>query len=528
MNKRIITSSVLAASILSFGAVSCKEAGIPPSADVLIIDGTVYDGTGNKAFKGDIAIVADRIVYVGKAKRGIEKKCKAAKLIDAEGCIVSPGFIDPHNHIEKDVLKPGSEGTQSYLRMGVTTAIFGQCGGSQFPLSDFYEKVENGGVALNVASFTGHNTIRSEVMGQVNRLATDEEISRMKEVLRKDMEAGSLGLSTGLFYVPGCFSEKRETVELCRTAAEYNGIYTTHVRSETKYNGGVYASTLEALEIGREAGIPVNISHIKCLGRSVWGQSERIAALIEEYQSKGLKVSADQYPYLATGLSMSSAITPAWSRDGGVKGLRERLKDPATLAKIKAEMPELINERGGAEGIFISANAGEFTGMTLAEAAAKTGLDPINTALSIISNENLNPYVNTFGICDEDLEYYMKKDWVMTCTDGSYPKHPRASGTYALMIQKYVLEKKLISLERMIRRSSGQVAETYHIKDRGFIREGAFADLLVFRPEDIRANSTYRDAALLSTGFKSVIVNGAIAVENDVYQSTLSGRILRR
>lgn len=510
-----------------FGFSSCSRTPVPSSADILIKGGEVYDGSGNESVKADVIVSGERIVYLAPSRARIDKRCKALKVIDAEGYIVCPGFIDPHDHMESDAANLESRGVEGYLRMGVTTTIFGQCGTSRLPVKDFFKKLEDQGVGVNVASFCGHGSLRSAVMGSENRFATDDEILKMKELLRDEMEQGCLGLSTGLYYTPGCFCEKKEVVELCKTAAVYDGYYTTHIRNENKENLGVYGATKEALDIGREAGIPVNISHIKCLGKSVWHQSEKVANLIESYQAEGLKVTADQYPYLASGTSMASALTPSWSREGGTKGLRRRLENPRERARIKSEIPDLLYERGGAETVFMSARAGEYTGMTLAEAAEKMGKDPVDAIISFISELKLNPYVNTFIMCDEDVEYYMKKPWVMTCTDGSFGTHPRATGSYARMIQEYVLGKKVISLGRMIRRSSGQVAETYNLQDRGFIREGAFADILVFRPEDVKANSTFEDPRQMATGFKYVIVNGEVAVEDDLYQGTRSGKILR-
>ena len=224
---------------------------------------------------------------------------------------------------------------------------------------------------------------------------------------------------------------------------------------------------------------------------------------------------------------MSSALTPAWARDGGIKALRERMKDPVTLAKIKAEIPDMIYERGGAETIFISKRAGDFNGMTLAEATGKLGLtDPVDAVIELL--KTMSPYLNTFVANEEDLVNYMKRLWVMSCTDGSVGTHPRAAGSYAELIQTYVMQKKVLTLERFVRRSTGQVADTYHLAGRGYIKAGGYADINIFKPEEVRANASYANPMLLSTGFRNVIVNGQIAVENDQYTGALSGMVIRR
>lgn len=514
---------------LRFAALGTAMAAVPATAkpvdkvDLLIKGGTVYNGVDSTPMIADIAVKGDRIVYIGEAGSRITRKLKAVKTIEAAGYVVCPGFIDPHNHMESDLLK--DKAAESYLRMGVTSMITGMCGGSQYPVSKFFGTMEKQGIGVNVGSFTGHNTIRRNVMGEVDRFATDDEIAKMQQMICEEIDNGSMGLSTGLFYVPGCFSEEKEVVAIAQAMAPKGGIYTTHVRYENKDGIGLYNSIVEALEVGRKSGVPVNISHIKCLGRSVWHQSDKVIDVIEQYQKKGIRVTADQYPYLASGLAMSSALTPKWCRDGGTKGMRERFKDPEQLAKIKEELPSLIYERGGAETIFI-AKRSKFAGKTLLQAANELGMTPEDTIIELLSKES--PYLNTFIANEEDLTNYMKQPWVMTCSDGTYGTHPRACGSFAEKLEKYVVQKKVISLPEFIRKTTSLTAETYGLKDRGVIRIGAYADIVVFKPEEVRAKATYQEATLLAEGFKDVIVNGVVAVEDDVYTGTLSGKILRK
>lgn len=521
---KLVTSVAVFVTILFFTSACGPQ--VPAEGDILIAGGTLFDGSQADSYKADIVIRGEKIVYVGKAREDIKNWCPAGRVIDAEGYVVCPGFIDPHDHLESLLGNPETSGNEPYLRMGVTTVIPGMCGGSSFPIKDFFAKLETQGTGTNVASFTGHNDLRRQVMGSEARFATDEEIAQMQELLREDMREGSLGLSTGLYYVPGCFSETREVEALAKAMAPLGGIYTTHVRNENKEGLGLIGSIREALEIGRVGGVQVNISHIKCLGRSVWHRSDSVINLIESYQNQGMKVTADQYPYLASGLAMSSALTPAWSRDGGMKGFRSHLDDPGFLARLRAEIPDLIYERGGAETIFISRGAGEYDKMTLAEAAHRMHLSPVEAVITLLKDRS--PQLNTFIANEEDLVNYMKQPWVMSCTDGSFGSHPRAAGTYAELIQKYVVEKDVLTLARFIRRSTGQVADTYRLPNRGYIRKGCQADITIFKPEEVRANATYANPTELATGFKNVIVNGTVAVENDEYLGVLAGQVIRR
>ena len=509
--------------LLSFTAYGAQ---VPAKGDILIVGGTLYDGSDSPSYKADIIISGDKVVYVGAADPKIQKKCKAAKVINAEGYVVCPGFIDPHDHLESYLKNPKTKGNEPYLRMGVTTVIPGMCGGSQYPIRKFFATLEEQGIGTNVASFTGHGTIRERLMKSEARYATDEEIAKMQEMIRQEMKDGSLGLSTGLFYVPGCFSETREVEAIAAAMAPLGGIYTTHVRNENKDGIGLVASIREALEIGRVAGVQVNISHIKCLGRSTWHLSDSVINLIESYQKAGMTVTADQYPYLASGVGMASALTPAWSRDGGLKGFRSHLDDSEWMARLRAELPSLIYERGGAETIFLARKAGDYTRMTLAEAAAKMGLTPEEAIIEML--RTMSPSLNTFVMCDDDVENFMRQPWVLSCTDGSLGLHPRATGSYAVLIQDYVVKKGTISLDRFIRRSTGQVADTYRLPSRGYIRKGYNADIVIFKPEEVRANSTFADPKIYATGFKNVIVNGKVAIENDVYTGSLSGQVIRR
>ena len=520
MNRRYSTIAIW----LCIAAVLAGACQRPPkTADLLISGGLVYDGSEKAARRADIAVVGDKIVYVAPSRKDIAEKCAAKKHIEADGYVVCPGFIDPHDHLETYLKKQRTN--EAYLRMGVTTVISGQCGMSRYPISDYFKTLEEQGIGSNFASFVGHNTIRREVVGEEARTATPEEMEQMKEMVRQEMRDGCFGFSTGLAYVPGCFSDSTEVVELARASAEEGGIYSTHVRNENKFGLGLLGSIHEALEIGRVAGMPVNISHLKCMGQSVWHRADSVIAMIEDYQKMGMKVTGDQYPYLASGPDIASALTPPWSRDGGLSAFRERIKDPEMLARIRAEIPDLIYERGGEETIFIGNRSKLYPNMTLAEAAAKMNKSPEDAVIEILKTEC--PLLNTYGMCDEDVDKFMVQPWVMTCTDGLYGTHPRVTGTYAVMIKTYVLEKKLITLDRFIRRSTGQVADTYGLEGRGYIRKGAYADITIFKPEEVCPHSTPAEPSLFATGFKNVIVNGTVAVEDDVYTGELAGMIIR-
>ncbi len=491
--------------------------------DTLIRGGSVVDGTGAPATKADVGITGDRITFIGDAATA---NVQADRVIDAAGLIVAPGFIDPHTHADDDLFDPKRNANLAFLTQGVTTVFIGSDGRSRIPLGKALQQLQTQGIGTNVASFVGHNAIRQAVMGSVDVAPTAEQLEKMKALVRQGMIEGAIGLSTGLYYAPGSYAKTEEVIELAKVAAEFGGVYDTHQRDESSYTIGLLGSIEEVIRIGREARIPVHISHIKALGADVWGQSGKAIELINRARAAGLEVTANQYPYIASGTGLSAALLPRWAEAGGRAELLKRIDDPAIRARLIAEMEVNLKRRGGANSLLIRGGADRnLVGKRLDEIARVRGKSPVETALEIIKAGNAG--VTSFNMTESDIENFMRQPWVMTGSDGS-GGHPRKWGTYPRKIREYVLNRKVISMERMIQSSSLQVAETFHLKDRGKLAEGWFADVVVFDPKTITDRSTYDQPELQAEGLRFIFVNGKLAVDGGKYAGALSGRTLRR
>ena len=478
---------------------------------VLIKGGTIYDGSTNEPYKADIFIIGDKIVYIGDCS---DKK--ADKVINATGYIVTPGFIDPHSHTDNAMMKPETNSNECFLLQGITTTLTGMCGTSQFPIGKAMETMTRQGIGVNSGFFVGQGTLRRRVLGaDQDRDATPEEIEKMKEMLSEGMNEGAFGMSTGLTYLPGSLTPTEEIVELAKAMSEKGGIYTTHVRGEARLS-----SIEEAILIGKEANVQVNISHIKCAIGS-WGTADQTIELIEQAQKDGLYITADQYPYTASNTGLS-ALVPRWASIDGRPKLLERFDDPHVRPRLKAEMEEILERRGGADSVIVhNSHDAAYNGLTLEEIAKKMKLDPIDAAIELLKNGT--PTAIYFLMREDDVVTFMAKPWVMTCTDGSFGSHPRATGSYSTKISKYVNDRNILTLNEMIHGSTGMVAKTYGIESRGFIREGYYADILVFNPSQFKAHSSYAKPKEFSTGLKLVLVNGKVAVENSKYTGVLAG-----
>ncbi len=491
--------------------------------DILIRGGDVIDGAGTDAIKADVGVAGDRIVFVGDAAK---ENLQAGRVIDATGLIVAPGFIDPHTHADEDLFDPKRAANLHYLAQGVTTVFIGNDGRSRIPLARAFERLESQGVGTNVASFVGHGSVRQAVMGMSDAAPTAEQLEKMKSLARQGMDDGALGLSTGLYYAPGSYAKTEEVIELAKVAAERGGVYDTHQRDESSYTIGLLASIEEAIRIGREAKIPVHISHIKALGADVWGQSARAVEIINRARAEGVNVTANQYPYVASGASLSAALLPRWAEAGGRQELLKRIDDPAIRPKLIAEMEQNLKRRGGANSLLIRSGADrDLIGRRLDEIAGARGKSAVETALEIIKAGDAG--VNSFNMTESDIENFMKQPWVMTGSDGS-GGHPRKYGTYPRKIHEYVLNRRVITLPRMIQASSLQVAETFNLKDRGKLGPGYFADVIVFDPKTVADRATYEEPELLAEGMKYVIVNGKLAIDGGKYAGAMAGRVLRK
>lgn len=495
------------------------------SYDVVISGGTIYDGTGETPYRADIGIKDGTIKTIGK----IEKS--SAKQIYAEGFFIAPGFIDIHTHCDRDLPITQRRHAENYLTQGVTTVVTGNCGGGTYRVREFFNKLDSLGIGPNVIHLVGHGTVRRAVMGQEAREPTPEELERMKAFLAQGMEGGAVGFSTGLFYAPGSYAKTEEIIELAKQVKAYKGIYASHIRDESNYTIGLLASIREAITIGEQANIPVQISHIKALGKPVWGASVAVCNLIEEARERGVKVYADQYPYIASSTGLSAATIPRWVQAGGK--MSDRFNDPKLLPRIKREMAENIERRGGPESLVITSypKNRNFDGKNLLEISKLMKKPAVETAIDLVLNGG--PSVISFNMQESDLEHFMKKSYVMTGSDGhvvvpdnSFP-HPRSYGAFTRKIHKYVIEKNVITMEQAIRAATSLPAHMLGLKDRGKLEEGYTADILVFDPNRIEDKATFTEPHQYSVGIQFLLINGMVVIEEGNYNGMLAGKTIR-
>jgi N-acyl-D-aspartate/D-glutamate deacylase len=499
---------------LSLGAA---DAPAPEKVDLLIRGGTVYTGSA-EPFVGDVAIRGDRVVRVGKRVH-----VRAARTIDARGMVVAPGFIDPHTHMGRDLASddPATRLIPAFLMQGVTTAFIGNDGGGDPDLATVLGSAATKPVGINYAAYIGFGAVRQAVVGADDRAPTVDEMARMRAMVGTAMCHGALGLSTGLFYSPQSFAKTEEVIELAREAGRRGGVYDSHIRDESSYNIGLAAAIDEALRIGREGGLPTHIAHIKALGVDVQGQAPAIIAKVQAARAAGQNVTADQYPWSASGTSMVAALIPLWAQDGGRSALLKRFDDPAQAERMRAGIAENLRKRGGAEKLLIV--AGEFRNRTLADVAASRNEDAVAAAIAVIRLADAG--VVSFNQSEADIAAFMAQPWVMTGSDAS-GGHPRVYGSFARKYANYVVAQPVITLRQFIERSSSLTADWFQLADRGHLRAGAFADVVVFDPKTYAARATYEMPTELASGVRTVIVNGVVAVDNGALTGNAAGRAL--
>jgi N-acyl-D-aspartate/D-glutamate deacylase len=491
------------------------------SVDVLVQGGTVVDGTGAPGRRADVAIEGDRIVFVGDASGA---GLRARRIIDAAGLIVAPGFIDPHTHTLDDLGDARRHANVDYLMQGVTTVVTNNDGGGTLAVGRTLASWGRNGIGTNAALYVGQGSVRRAVMGMSAAAPTAAQLDSMRAIVRRGMTEGAIGLSTGLYYAPGSYATTDEVIALARVAAEQGGIYDSHLRDESSYSIGLVGSIEETLRIAREAHIPVHVAHIKALGTDVGGQSDSVVALIRGARASGVEVTADQYPYLASGTSVGAALLPRWSEAGGRDSLRARVADRAIRTRLVAEMERNLTRRGGATALLITSTSdSSILGRTLAQVADLRHETPIEAALQIVLAGDAG--VASFNMKESDLKTFMIQPFVMTGSDGS-DGHPRKYGTFPRKIRQYVFDTPILTLPQAIHVSSALTAETLRIKDRGVLAQGRFADVIVFDPKTFADRATYERPELLATGMRYVLVNGQITVEDGRYTGALAGRPL--
>lgn len=518
-----ILVAVLVASV-PFATPAAEHADAPATVDVLITGGTLYSGADEPAVVGDLAISGDRIVYVGP---DASARFRARRVVRATHLVVAPGFIDAHTHPETYIgsADPRQRRNAPWLFQGVTTVLIGVDGSGTPDVAAEKASFERAHVGTNLVPYVGFGAVRERVLGQQARAPSAPELDRMRQLVAKGMCEGAVGLSTGLFYAPQSFATTEEVVAVAREAAARGGIYDTHQRDESSYTIGLLRSVEETLRIGRDAGLPVHFAHIKALGVDVQGQAAQVIALIDAARAAGQDVTADQYPWAASGSALEPALLPRWSVDGGRASMLERLDDPRRLQQIRGEMRENLRRRGGAESLLLTAEGFAWSGRTLAQVAAGWQVDPIDAALRIIRATESGAAVASFNMSEPDIRLFMRQPWVVTSSDGS-DGHPRQYATFPTKYRQYVLTDKVIGIADFIRSSTGRTADIFKLDRRGYLRPGYFADVVVFDPARFAPKADYVHPKVLSVGVSELLVNGQPAIRAGRLTTAAAGRVL--
>ncbi len=499
------------------------------TADIIIRNGKVINGTGNSWYYADVAIKDGKILKIGKLTNE-----HAPKELDATGLIVAPGFIDVHTHIEGEEAQ--NPLATNFLMDGVTTVVTGNCGSSRVDIGKYFTMLDSLKLSINVASLIGHNNVRRSVMGTANRQPTTDELNQMKALVEQAMKDGAVGLSTGLIYIPGTYTKTEEIVELAKVASKYNGLYASHMRNE---GDSVVQAIQEALRVGREANLPVEISHFKLSGQQNWGRSKETLPLVINARNEGLDVTIDQYPYTASSTNLGTLLPDEVLADGQ-DSINARLQNPATREYVKNAMIRSLKKRG----------LKHFSYPVIAEFKADTTLNGKSIEQANLAKghkHNLKDEAETIvemmeqggagmvfhGMSEDDVKDIMRYPYNMFASDASIRifnegvPHPRGYGTNARVLAKYVRDEKVIGLEEAIRRMTSLPAQKFQLKDRGLLKEGYAADIVVFDENKVQDLSTYEKPHQYSTGFKYVLVNGEITIDNGIHNGTRKGMTLR-
>jgi N-acyl-D-aspartate/D-glutamate deacylase len=515
---------LIAGLIAAFVSHSAAGQGtaVPVDCDVLLKGGQILDGTGGEGVVGNVAIKDGKIVAVGAFATG-----RAGRAIDCTGLVVAPGFIDLHSHSDGPIVRPATRANVNFTTQGCTTVVTGNCGSGPVDVAGFLEKVDAAGAGTNIIHLLPQGALREEVMGRANRPPTDEELARIRELAEKAMADGAWGMSTGLIYVPSSYAKTDEIVEIAKVVAGHGGFYASHIRGE---GNELLAAVAEAIAIGRDAGLPVHISHFKASGRGNWGTLRAAAALIEEARKAGQLITADQYPYTASSTSLEATLIPTWASEGGQDELRRRLRDGADGKRIRES---IAKELAAGDKIVISSFAAkpDYVGRDIRDIARDEGRDVVD--LVVAMEIDGGPRCVKFGMSEEDVRFAMALPWVATASDGSAMiasadrPHPRSFGTFTRKIGRYARDERAISLAHAVRSATGLPADILRISDRGYLRTGYAADVAVFDPVIVRDQATYDEPFRYSEGVRWVFVNGTPAIHDGVPTGALAGKALR-
>ena len=537
---------------LSLAGSSFLRGSTSETFDLIIKNGTLVDGISNEPYKGDIGIIGEHIKQIGNLQNATGKT-----VIDATNRVVSPGFIDIHTHTDVEILI--NRKAESKIRQGVTTELAGNCGGSAFPmkqplpdydkrlsekaniaidwtdLKGFHEAIARNGASVNHATLLGQGTLRSHVIGDDQREPTAEELEQMKKLVAEAMEQGAFGLSTGLEYTPSGFAETQELIELCKIVANYGGFYATHIRSEDK---AVLEAVGEAIHIAETADLPLQIAHFKAVGKTNWWKLPKMIDLVERAAERGLYVTADRYPYIAysTGLTI---LYPQWALDGGLEQLIIRLKDDKIRQSMKAETLKKVRGYGWEKIVISNLHKKHnqwLIGKSIEEAATTQNADPYEFMCDLIIDEEFNVSHIGFGMDEETTEMVLKHPLVMLGSDGSSlapygplsegKPHPRNYGTFPRFFGYYVRERKLITLPEAIKKVTSKPAAKLGLNDRGSLKQGNFADIVIFDPKTIADKATFIEPHQYPVGIDYVLVNGTTIIDHGRHTEKLPGKVL--
>ena len=493
-------------------------------ADVLLQGGTIYDGTGAEGALGDVALRGDRIVAVGRFDVG-----DVGRTIDCRGLAIAPGFIDLHTHCDGGIRKEKTRNNLNYLMQGCTTVVTGNCGGGPSDVAKLLDDVDQQGAGTNIIHLVPHGAVRARVMKRENRAPTPDELERMKQLVDQGMRDGAWGMSTGLIYVPGIFAQTDELVELAKVVASHGGIYASHMRDE---GDELLEAVAEAIEIGRRAKVHVHISHFKTCGVPNWGKIREAVRMIDRARRDGVAVTADQYPYVATSTSLVDTLMRTTDVPGGRKDLFQRMDaDPALEQTVRQVIDDGLKKTRKVVLVACKKHP-DWAGMSLKQIADQEGVDVIDLVLHIQRDGGAS--VVNFSLCEEDVRFVMTVPWVATASDGAAifpnPKlspHPRSFGTFPRKIGHYARDEKVLSLAQAVRSATGLPADVLGVDDRGYLRAGAYADVVVFDPQTFIDRATFEDSQQYAAGVKHLFIAGKPALDDGKPGKALYGRSIR-